>query len=49
MTMEENRRSAMVDVRRSAMVEVHRLEDSEVEVLAVERSIDRGSVRDSKI
>ena len=36
----------MVDVRRSAMVEVRRSEDSEVEVLAVERLIDRGSVRD---
>ena len=36
----------MVDVRRSTMVEVCKSEDSEVEVLAVERLIDRGSVRD---
>ena len=36
----------MVDVRRSTMVEVCKLEDSEVKVLAVERLIDRGSVRD---
>ena len=36
----------MVDVRRSTMVEVCKSEDSEVKVLAVERLIDRGSVRD---
>ena len=39
----------MVDVRRSAMVEVRKSKDFEVEVLVVERSIDRGSVRDSEI
>ena len=46
MAMEENRRLTMVDISRSTMVEVCRSEDSEAEVLVVERSIDRGSLRD---
>ena len=44
--MEENRRLTMVDISRSTMVEVCRSEDSEAEVLVVERPIDRGSLRD---
>nr|POE94058.1 putative mediator of rna polymerase ii transcription subunit 26b [Quercus suber] len=39
----------MEDVRKSAMVDVRRSEDSEAKVSAVERSIDRGSVRDLEI